>query len=333
MKTKVIAVTNQKGGVGKTTTTANLAYALAKKGYDVLAIDFDSQASLTNLLNVGIGQDEEYCGIYELMIHQLRDIEEDEFPELVGLSFEEMCERCICRPSYNIREMQEVDGKRRVMDVPKEFGFDLLPSHLNLSDYELEIGNMPEFDRRGNGFRLFNVVQKIIKWHEYDYILIDCNPSLGVMAMNAITAAVDGVLIPTNLDLMSTRGVGNLINKIADVQEALFRASRGQIRHMGVIGVILNLYAERRTVDKTIQNDLNRFYPFKIFESTIPESVNAKKAVFAGVLYSQTYKKAENAYLSLCDEIIEKMSEMENEGQKIQRIDQADRVGESYEEE
>ena len=333
MATRVIAVTNQKGGVGKTTTTANVAYALSKKGYDVLAIDFDSQASLTNYLNVGLGEDEEYYGVYEMMVSQLREFDPGEAPELEGLDFSGICEKCICRPTYTTREMQSIDGVKKVVDVPKEFGFDLLPSHLNLSDYELEISNLRDQERASNGYRLYNVIQDIIEWHPYDYILIDCNPSLGVMAMNAITAATDGVLIPTNLDLMSTRGCVNLINKIADVQEVLLRATDNAVKHMGVIGVVLNLYAERRTVDKTIQNDLTRFYPFKIFDTCIPESVNAKKAVFAGVLYSMMYKKAETAYLSLADEIVAKMDEMAERGQVIQRLDFSDNsdIGESYE--
>jgi len=329
MKTRVIAVTNQKGGVGKTTTTANIAYALSKKGRDVLLIDFDSQASLTNYLNVGIKEDDSYYGIYEMLLSEYREIEPEEDERLSEIDsstdegFAELCELCVCRPTYFDREMVVEDGVKKVVDVPCEFGFDLIPSHLNLSDYELEISTLRGKSASANGYRLYNLINKIIRWHEYDYILIDCNPSLGVMAMNAITAAKDGVLIPTNLDLMSTRGVTNLINKIVDVQEVLLKVTNGEVKHMGVIGVILNLYSERRTVDRTIQNDLSRFYPFKIFDTTIPESVNAKKALFAGVLYSQMYKKAEEAYADLAAEMEEKIDEMQKEGQKIQRIEES----------
>ena len=208
-----------------------------------------------------------------------------------------------------------------MVDVPNEFGFDLLPSHLYLSDYELELSNLPARYRSANGFRLYNLVQKILAWHEYDFVLIDCNPSLGVITMQAVAAAASGgILIPTNLDLMSTRGVENLIDRIADVQEELLRATDGRVKHMGIIGVILNLYAERRTVDKTIQHDLERFYPFRIFKNTIPESVNAKKAVFAGVLYSQMYKKAEQAYMQLAAEVLDRLDEMETNGPLIQRL-------------
>ncbi len=327
MKTKVIAVTNQKGGVGKTTTTANLAYALSKMGRDVLLIDFDSQASLTNYLNVGIREDEEYYGIYEMSVCEYRTVrpDEDAFLASVDVNTEEgfaaLCEKCICRPTYSLRQVQNEDGKKAMTTVSLEFGFDLLPSHLNLSDYELEISSLRGNGRNANGFRLYNTVQKIIRWHEYDYILIDCNPSLGIMAMNAIIAATDGILIPTNLDLMSTRGVSNLINKVVDVQEMLLASTNGQLKHMGVVGIVLNLYSERRTVDQTIQDDLKRFYPFEIFKSTIPESVNAKKALFAGVLYSQMYSKAEKAYNDLAHEVEQAIERMRAEGQKIYRIE------------
>lgn len=316
-KTKVISIINQKGGVGKTTTTANLAYALANRGKDVLVIDFDSQASLTSYLNVGLEVNSEeihYYGTYEVMLKDFREIDEDEDPVLAEMSMDELLDKAICRPTWKKKAMQVIDGKKHAVFVQEPFGFDLLPAHLNLSDYELEI-SMNKYGQ--NPFRLYNVVQKIINKHEYDYIIIDCNPSLGIMAMNAITAAVNGVIIPTNLDLMSTRGVKNLIDKIVDVQELLLRH---EIKHMGVIGVLLNLYADRRNIDKTIQKDLGRFYPFKIFESTIPESVNAKKALLAGVIYSQMYTKAADAYANLAEELENQIADMEEKGQVIQRI-------------
>lgn len=326
-KTKVIAITNQKGGVGKTTTTANLAFALAKLGRDVLLIDFDSQASLTNYLNVGIAKDEEYCGVHEMMVCNLRRVSPAEDETLAAIDpntaegFAKLCELCICRPTYGTKVMQTVDGRRVSTSVRQEFGFDLMPSHIMFSDYELELSSLRGKEAMANGYRLYDVVQRIIAWHEYDYILIDCNPSLGVIAINAITAATDGVLIPTNLDLMSTRGVTNLINKVADIQEMVLTTTKGAVRHMGVIGIVLNLYCERRTVDQDIQNDLNRFYPFEIFKATIPESVNAKKALFAGVLYSQMYPKAEKAYDALAREMEENLAAMRERGQQIQRIE------------
>lgn len=320
-KPRVIAIVNQKGGVGKTTTTANLAYVLSKMGKDVLLIDFDSQASLTNYLNVGIKESEEYMGIYEMLQWELQDPEYS-VKELLDLTWEEICETCICHPTFKDQKVITTeDGKREAVYVDTPFGFDLAPGHLLLSDYELYIG------RRtfgANAFHLTAVIDRILDVHPYDYVLIDCNPSLGVMAINAITAATAGVLIPTNLDLMSTRGVKNLIDKVVAVQEIVLKKSHGRQEHMGVIGVILNLYHERRTVDQTIQKDIERFYPFKIFKNTIPESVNAKKAVFGGLIYSQLYAKAETAYAKLALEIEDQIMSMETEGPAIKYLRETD---------
>ena len=316
--TKTFAIINQKGGVGKTTTTANLAYAFAQKGKKVLAIDFDSQASLTNCLNVGLKENETYYGVYEMMLSNLRriSINEDEF--LATCTFEELCNKCICRPTYTGRETKLIKNLKRVVDVEKEFGYDLLPSHIALADYELELTRS---NRKDDGFRLYNVIQHIKAIRDYDYVLIDCPPSLGIMSMNAIAAATDGIIIPTNLDLMSTRGVENLIEKIADVQQMLLSNSSRSIVHMGIVGVVLNLYSERRTIDKTVENNLEKFYPIVTFKSQIPESAKAKSAVYSGLLFSHVFPKAEQAYLDLADEIEKRIEQMTNEGQKIVHLD------------
>jgi len=311
MKTKVIAVINQKGGVGKTTTVANLGYTLAQQGKDVLLIDFDSQASLTNYLNVGL-TDNNYYGIYEMMLSQMRRISADEDPYLCNLTFDEMCEQFIIKPTFANIVVKNIGGTRQVIEEQEEFGVSLLPACIMLSDYELELGKSSKY----NAFNLSVVIGRILAWHEYDYVFIDCNPSLGVLTMNAITAATDGILIPTNMDVMSIRGVSNLINRVIDIQETL--ASLNPPRyHMGVIGIVLNLYADRRTVDQTIRDDIERFYPYKIFDSQIPESVNAKKAALTGVTYAQMYKKAKDAYSALADELEKKLEEMEKEGPQI----------------
>ena len=314
-KTKVIAVINQKGGVGKTTTTANLGYALGKMGKDVLLIDFDSQASLTNYFGVGLGG-EPYFGIYEVLLKHLRDIspQDDEF--LAYCSISELLSQAIVRPTYPTIKTEVIDGVKKKVQAEEEFGISLLPSNLELSDYELELSTSGQ----AGAFKLYDIVQEIIAWHEYDYIFIDCNPTLGIMAINAIAAAVDGVLIPTNLDLMSTRGVERLIDKVVELQEAFERFPNVDIHHMGIIGIVLNLFSDRRSVDVTLQNDLDRFYPFRIFKATIPESVNAKKAVLTGVTYSQMYSKAEKAFQELAVELEERLAEMEKTGPVILKM-------------
>ncbi len=325
-KTKVVCITNQKGGVGKTTTSANLAYSLAQLGKDVLVIDYDSQASLTNYLNVGLSEDI-YYGTYELMVSSMRALDPAESEELCQLDaknddddFRILCDHCICRPTYLSRVRLNEDGKFKVEDREQEFGFDLIPSHICLSDYELEV-TRPEIASQANaGLRLYDVVQRICNvYHEYDYVLIDTNPSLGVMTMNAVCAAKDGVLIPTNLDLMSTRGVVSLVERIADTQERLRNMSKPLI-HMGVIGIVMNLYAEKRAVDRTVESFLTDFYPFKVFDAKIPESVDAKRAVLGGLIYAQVHKKAAEAYIDLAKELDLTLEKMKKAGQQIKHL-------------
>lgn len=315
--TKIIAVINAKGGVSKTTTTANLAYVLAQQGKKVLCIDWDSQASLTNCLNIGLRENEEYNGVYEFMMHELRPIkpEEDEF--LSKCTFEELLDSCIHRPTYTRRVSKIVNGKKEVVDEEVEFGFDLMPSHIMLSDYEL---TLTQNKSGSDGLRLYKALHKLCESnHKYDYVLIDCSPGFGLLNVNALSASF-AVLIPTNLDLMSTRGVENLIEKVAEIQELLLQKNP-PIYHYGVIGVSLSLYRERRAVDTAIENNLKQFYPIVTFDSKIPESVDAKKAVYAGLLYSQVSEKARKAYVALAKEIEKQIKKMEKEGPKILHLE------------
>lgn len=318
MKTKIISVVNFKGGVGKTTTAANLGYALGKLGYDVLLVDFDPQASLTNYLNFGL-RGVEYYGIHEMLVKELRGVTGE--PDLDSMSFTELCDKAIVTPDWVQIRSENVGGKWKSEKVRVRYPFHLIPGSLSFSDYELELNNLPADKARNNIKRLAALLHKISEqYHEYDYILIDCNPSFGILTLNAVYASVNGVLIPTNLDLMSTRGVGSLIERITQVQSLMI--NNLHINHMGVIGVVLNLYSSRRTVDKTIQSDLERFYPFKIFKTGIPDSVEAKKATLAGKIYAKKYPKAEEAYLALAKEIVEQIGEMEKEGPQIRTIDE-----------
>ena len=325
-KTKIIASLNQKGGVGKTTTIANLGFALANMGRDVLLIDFDSQASLTNYLNVGLG-DEEVYGIVDLLV---KDLEDPDYTteEIEDSTWDELLAKCIVKPTYR--------GRVNKQDADIAFGFDLIPSTLQLSDYDLWVtkNHMDGFET----VRLRSVIEKVLEYHEYDYILIDCSPYLGVLTLNAVVASQTGCLIPTNLDLMSTRGVKNLIEVIVQVQESImFRPHNGEIVetgdiHYGVLGVILNLYREGRSVDTTIQNDIQRYYPFEIFKNTIPESVNAKKAVLGGLIYSQVYAKARDSYTKLAKEIEKQIKKMEKEAEKGDKRALIKHLGEGSEE-
>lgn len=315
METKVISVINQKGGVGKTTTTANLAYALSKMGNKVLVIDFDQQASLTNYLNYGL-DGSYYYSVYELLVKVFRDISPEESEELSRSSVAEIIEKTICRPTYLVREAQVDDeGRKIVVNAQKEFGFDLLPSSIDLADFELEIAQSNDYGRKA--YYLNTLIDEILEIRDYDYILIDCNPSLGILTMNAIVAGLDGILIPTNLDLMSTRGIMSLLGKIADTQRALYNATKGALFHKGVIGIIMNLYSDKRVVDRTLAMDIDSFYPLYVFKNAIPESAMAKRAVLEGVIYAMKFAKAEKAYDALAKELIKRIKKLESDDRHI----------------
>ena len=315
--TNIIAIVNQKGGVGKTTTTANLGFALAEEGYKVLLIDFDPQTSLSAYMN----KPENEYNIYSLLCKNLND--PNYLPEgLDDFTFDELIEKSIVVPTYRTVEPgKDETGKRVPIQtfVPFNENLELIPGTLELADFELYlIGS--RIKRNLLIYQLTEVLNRISKVKSYDYILIDGGPSLGILTLNAITAATGGILIPTNLDVMSTRGVRNLINTIGQIQFGVIKDSNGTILHYGVIGVILNLFRESRTVDVMIQNDLERYYPFKIFKSTIPESTSAKKAVLGGLIYSQTYGKARDAYRKLSKELLKQMSSMKEEGPVVREL-------------
>ena len=314
-RTRIIAVVNQKGGVGKTTTTANLGYILAEAGNKVLLIDFDPQTSLSGYLNT---TETEY-NIVNLMTYVLGD--EDYMSENnEGMTFVELVDRTIVTPTYKtlVRE-KDANGKNIAVQkqIPFSENLSLIPGNLNLADYELYIiANNYE----AKVYQLTKMIQMLLQSRSYDYILIDVGPSLGILTLNAIIASPTGVLIPTNLDIMSTRGVNNLIKSVVDMQTQLMLNTRGDYLHYGVIGVILNLFRQDRTVDLNIQNNLQTYYPFRIFESTIPESTNAKKAALGGLLYAQIHPKAKTAYQELAREIEDQIEKMEKEGPVVKQI-------------
>ena len=327
---KQIAICNQKGGVGKTTLSCNLAYELAKMGRDVLLVDFDSQASASGMLNVDTESPDFYGSIYEMLHYQFDGVTfHDEYDEDEEMDFVKLCKECIKRPTYEELEMvTDSDGKKKLAEVKKEFGFDLLPSKIELSDFELEISSGT--GTRANAYHLYSLINKIQnEYHKYDYILIDTNPSLGLNTVNAMVAAKSGILITCNMSLLALRGIAQLTDRVVDIQTLL--KQNNSITHMGIIGIALNLFNPRGVVDKNIEVESKEFLPYKVFETVIPKSVEAEKALYAGKLFSQLLPKAEKAYLDLAKEMEQQIVEMEEKGQVILRMGEVE--GEEMEEE
>lgn len=290
MNTKVIALGNQKGGVGKTTNTLNLSYALANTyGQKVLMIDMDSQGSAGLNLGIDIADDETHT------IDQLLE------PYVIGkvrdISWEAV-KQCIYTPVYSDR-IRDPENRLRWIETSKPFGFDIIPSSLYLSVVELRMGIIGGQTRRGiYQYYLRDVIRVIEEHADYDFIVIDTPPSLGALSINSMAAATDGIIVVTNLDIMSIRGIDSFIESSETVK-------RANAAHRGIMGILLALYSERRTVDKTIDEWIKQFLPIPTFDTRIPESADVKKANSSLLLFSQINKKAKAAYDSLAKEVIE----------------------------
>ena len=224
---RIIAMCNQKGGVGKTTTAVNLAAALAEYGRKVLVVDFDPQGALSTHLGV-IAVPGEIATIYELM-------------------------------KGSIKDPHEVIRKSPIKNL------DLIPANIDLSVAEIELVN--EVARESI---LANILRKVSD--EYDVIIIDCQPSLGLLNVNALTAA-HGVLIPMATDFFALRGVALLKDQINKVQERLNPALK-------LDGILVTLH-ERTLHSKEVLDRLQEAFESCVFKTQIARTVKFKDATVA----------------------------------------------------
>jgi chromosome partitioning protein len=252
---RIVAVTNQKGGVGKTTTTINLAASLALGERRVLVVDVDPQGNLTS--GVGRkGQASEVGTIYE----------------------------ALTRPDPTANPARFV--------IPTAIdGLYLVPADRHLTGAEIEMVPLANREER---LRMFLAPLR----NQYDYIFIDCPPSLGLLTLNALVAA-DAVLIPLHCEYFALEGLADLVGTLRRIRAGLNPA-------LDIEGVLLTMYDERTNLGQQVATDIRGFFKEKVFQTVIPRNVRLGEAPSHGmpvILYDVKSRGAE-AYLALAREVL-----------------------------
>ncbi|MCH9659897.1 MAG: AAA family ATPase [Bacteroidetes bacterium] len=250
---KIIAIANQKGGVGKTTTSVNLAASLGVLEKKVLLIDADPQANATS--GLGIDVESVQLGSYQLLEHTVA-----------------AKDAIVTTNSPNV---------------------DLIPAHIDLVAIEIEL-----VDKEQREYMLKKAVESLKS--EYDYILIDCAPSLGLLTLNALTAA-DSVMIPIQCEYFALEGLGKLLNTIKSVQKI-------HNQTLDIEGLLLTMYDSRLRLSNQVVEEVKKHFDEMVFQTIIQRNVRLSEAPSYGesIISYDAGSKGANNYLSLANELIEK---------------------------
>lgn len=251
MKQTIIAVVNQKGGVGKTTSTINIAAELADSGKSVLLVDLDPQGNASS--GLGILKEQARATAYDVLLGGTK------LTDAVHES-----------------------------NVPRLF---VLPTTADLAGAEIELVDQPK--------REF-ALQKALEMASYDYIFIDCPPSLGLLTINALTAA-NQVLIPVQAEYYALEGLSQLLNTI--------QAVRGSTNaHLELLGIALTMFDKRNSLSEQVLAEVNQYFGDKVFKTVIPRNVRLAEAPSYGrtIYEHDRWSKGARAYKALAKEVLKR---------------------------
>jgi chromosome partitioning protein len=246
----VIVVTNQKGGVGKTTTTVNLAGYLAKNGHRVLLIDLDPQGNATS--GLGIDKSTVKKSLYDVLVREM--------------------------PLQEVRQHSYIKG------------LDVAPASVVLAAAEVELASQIAREHR-----LKQAIERVK--HEYDYIVIDSPPSLGILTVNGLVSA-DNILIPVQTEFYALEGLSQLLHTVQRVRMNLNP-------RLTLLGVLLTMYNKNTLLSRQVEEEVKKHFPNKVFDTIIPRNIRLAEAPSYGktIMHYDKFGKGAAAYKQLAREV------------------------------